>query len=95
MAITGHIVEAQNHIRMGLALQPEHSSTLHLLALILTAERQYKVALAVVENALEEYPDCLNLLYVKAHLELHEKGGEVSIKFNFFYFYSVLKYKKT
>lgn len=36
-------------------------------------------ALEVVENALEEYPDCLNLLYVKAHLELLEKGGEVAL----------------
>lgn len=92
MAITGHIAEAQNHIRMGLDLQPEHSSTLHLLALILTAERQYKVALAIVENALEEYPDCLNLLYVKAHLELHEKGGEVSFfyKCAILYEYSIL-----
>lgn len=78
LSITGQIAEAQTHIRVALDLQPEHSSTLHLLALILTAEQQYKLALSIVENALDEYPDCLNLLYVKAHLELHEKGGEVS-----------------
>ncbi|KAH1027438.1 tetratricopeptide repeat protein 7B isoform X1 [Dendroctonus ponderosae] len=79
LAITGQIIEAQTHIRVGLDLQPEHSSTLHLLALILTTEQQHKLALSIVENALDEYPDCLNLLYVKAHLELHEKGGEVAL----------------
>ncbi|KAJ8934346.1 hypothetical protein NQ314_013387 [Rhamnusium bicolor] len=79
LAITGHITEAQQHIRIGLDLQPEHSSTLHLLVLLLTAERQHKSALTVVENALEEYPDCLNLMYVKAYLELHERGGEKAL----------------
>ncbi|KAJ8973295.1 hypothetical protein NQ317_008171 [Molorchus minor] len=71
LAIKGNITEAQEHIKIGLELHPEHSSILHLLVLLLTAERQHKYALAVVENALEEYPDCLNLMYVKAYLELH------------------------
>uniref|UniRef100_V5IB36 Tetratricopeptide repeat protein n=1 Tax=Anoplophora glabripennis TaxID=217634 RepID=V5IB36_ANOGL len=79
LAIIGHITEAQQHIRIGLDLHPEHSSTLHLLVLLLTAERQHKCALTVVENALEEYPDCLNLMYVKAYLELHERGGEKAL----------------
>ncbi|XP_060524165.1 tetratricopeptide repeat protein 7B [Cylas formicarius] len=79
LAIRGQIAEAKRQIRIGLELQPEHSSTLHLLILILTAERHHKFALTVAENALEEYPDCLNLLYVKAHLELHEKGGEAAL----------------
>lgn len=79
LAICGHITEAQHHIRIGLNLNPEHSSSLHLLVLLLTAERQHTSAFIVVENALEEYPDCLNLLYVKAYLELHEKGGEVAL----------------
>ncbi|XP_074033304.1 tetratricopeptide repeat domain 7 isoform X2 [Leptinotarsa decemlineata] len=78
LAINGCICEAQQHIRLSLDLHPEHSTTLHLLVLLLTAERQHKNALVVVENALEEYPDCLNLMYVKAYLELHVKGGEVS-----------------
>lgn len=79
LAMCDQIAEAQQHVRLGLNLNPEHSSSLHLLVLLLTAERQYNSALIVVENALEEYPDCLNLLYVKARLELHEKGGEVAL----------------
>jgi tetratricopeptide (TPR) repeat protein len=76
LAVLGQISEAQNHVRISLDLRAENSSTLHLLVLLLTAEREHKNALAIVENALEEYPDCLNLMYVKAHLELHEDGGE-------------------
>ncbi|KAL1509001.1 hypothetical protein ABEB36_003810 [Hypothenemus hampei] len=79
LAINGQIIEAETHIKIGLELQPEHSSTLHLLALILTAKRQYKMALSVIDFALDEYPDCLNLLYVKAHLELHEKGAGTAL----------------
>lgn len=79
LALNGDITNAQHHVKIGLELNPEHSSLLHLFVLILTAERQYKHALTVVENALEEYPDCLNLMYVKAHLELHEKGGEKAL----------------
>lgn len=79
LAIKGEISKAQQHVRIGLDLQPESFSTLHLFVLILTAERQHKLALTIVDNALEEYPDCLNLMYLKAHLELHEQGGEVSV----------------
>lgn len=79
----GNIPEGQQHVCLGLDLQPEHSSSLHLLVLLLTAERQHGSALLVVENALEEYPDSLNLMYVKAYLDLHEKGGEVCKKGNF------------
>lgn len=77
LAIKGRIDEAQYHVQISCDLQPENSSMLHLFILILTAKRQHKFALSIVDNSLEEYPDCLNLMYVKAHLELHEQGGEV------------------
>lgn len=77
MAIKGQIDDAQHHVQISLDLQPENSSMLHLFILILTAKRQHKFALTIVEDSLEEYPDCLNLMYVKAHLELHEQGGDV------------------
>lgn len=79
LALCGHITEAQQHVQISFNLNPEHSSSWHLLVLLSTAEQQNNIALIVVENALEEYPDCLNLLYVKAHLELHEKGGDVAL----------------
>lgn len=84
-ALTGQITEALQHINVAWALQPENSSILHLLALLLSANSQHERALEVVDAALEEYPDCLNLMYVKAYLELHE-GGEVIIKSKTAYF---------
>ncbi|XP_028144686.1 tetratricopeptide repeat protein 7B [Diabrotica virgifera virgifera] len=79
LAILGNIPEAQQHVCVGLDLHPEHSTSLHLLVLLLTAQRQHSSALLVVENALEEYPDSLNLMYVKAYLDLHEFGGEKAL----------------
>ncbi|CAH1168197.1 unnamed protein product [Phyllotreta striolata] len=79
LALMRNIPEGQQHVCVGLDLQPEHSSSLHLLILLLTAERQHGNALLVVENALEEYPDSLNLVYVKAYLDLHEKGPEKAL----------------
>lgn len=81
LAFMGNISEALNYVRAGLVLKSESSSMLHLLTLLLSANMQHSEALEVVEAALEEYPDCLNLMYVKAHLELHEDDGEV------FFFY--------
>jgi hypothetical protein len=66
-----------NHVKMALNLRAEHVPSLHLLILLLSAQKQHAEALQLVEAALEEYPDNLNLLYVKAHLELQSQGGEV------------------
>ncbi|XP_057668469.1 tetratricopeptide repeat protein 7B [Diorhabda carinulata] len=79
LAVIGDIPEAQQHVRVSLDLHPDHSTSVHLLVLLLTAQRQHTNALLVVENALEEYPDSLNLMYVKAYLDLHEFGGEKAL----------------
>lgn len=70
--------EAMSHLKMALNLRAEHVPSLHLLILLLSAQKQHAEALQLVEAALEEYPDNLNLLYVKAHIELQSQGGEVS-----------------
>ncbi|XP_065170657.1 tetratricopeptide repeat protein 7B [Atheta coriaria] len=75
LAVTGKIPEALANVGAALNLQPENSSSLHLLGLLLSASGKHEEALQVIEAAIEEYPDSLNLMYVKAHLELHEKGG--------------------
>ncbi|KAL3279766.1 hypothetical protein HHI36_017274 [Cryptolaemus montrouzieri] len=79
LALTDQLSDAQYHVRMALDLNPEHSATLHLLVLLLSAEQEHKCALTIVDNALEEYPDCLNLMYLKAHLEVHEDGPEKAL----------------
>lgn len=70
-AMSYNIVDALFHVRVALSLRAEHASSLHLFALLLTANRRAKEALQVVEDAVDEFPDNLHLLHVKAHLELH------------------------
>lgn len=79
LAFQGEILEALHHVNVAWALHPEHSSILHLLTLLLSADSQHDKALDVVNVALEEFPDNLNLMYVKTHLELHEEGGEKAL----------------
>lgn len=78
-AINRQINEAMVHVKIALNLHAEHVPSLHLLTLLLSAHKQYAEALSLVETALDEYPDNLNLLYVKAHLELHSVGGEEAL----------------
>lgn len=67
------------HVKISLNLRAEHIPSLHLLALLLSAHKQYADALHLITTVLEEYPDNLNFLYVKAHLELHSVGGEEAL----------------
>lgn len=80
LAMNGRVSEALNYVRTAAALRSESSSaTLQLLALLFSANRQHSEALQLINAALQEYPDCLNLLYVRAHLELHEDCGETAL----------------
>lgn len=78
-AINYNIHEALVHIRIALSLRAEHANSLHLFALLLTANRKPKEALMVANDALEEFPDNLNLLHVKAHLELHLQNADTAL----------------
>lgn len=74
-------------MKIALSLRAEHIPSLHLLTLLLTAQKQYTEALHLIESILLEYPDNLNILYVKAHLQLHNNEAEealVTIKHMFF-----------
>lgn len=78
-AMNYNIIDALYHIRIALSLRAEHASSLHLFALLLTANRRPKEALLVVEDACDEFPDNLHLLHVKAYLELHLHDAETSL----------------
>lgn len=47
---------------MALHLRAEHIHSLHLLVLLLSAQKQHNEALQLIEAALEEYPDNLKLV---------------------------------
>lgn len=78
-AMNYNIIDALYHIRIALSLRAEHASSLHLFALLLTANRRPKEALMVVEDACDEFPDNLHLLHVKAYLELHMHDAETAL----------------
>ncbi|XP_076663255.1 tetratricopeptide repeat domain 7 isoform X2 [Andrena cerasifolii] len=78
-AINRQINDAMIHVKIALNLRAEHIPSLHLLVLLLSAHKQYSEALHLVNSILEEYPDNLNFLYVKAHLELRSIGGEQAL----------------
>ncbi|XP_055919182.1 tetratricopeptide repeat protein 7B [Eupeodes corollae] len=78
-ALINNISEALVHVRNALSLRTEHAPSLHLFSLLLTASKRPREALEVVENALNEFPDNLNLLHVKAHLQLYLEDAETSL----------------
>lgn len=61
-------------------MRTEHVPSLHLFALLLTANRRPREALAVVEDALDEFPQNLNLLHVKSHLQLYLYDIDASLE---------------
>uniref|UniRef100_A0A336KEE6 CSON015492 protein n=1 Tax=Culicoides sonorensis TaxID=179676 RepID=A0A336KEE6_CULSO len=75
-----NIPEALVHIRNALSMRAEHEHSLHLFALLLTANRKPKEALAVIQDALDEFPDNLHLLHLRAHLELYLEDVETALE---------------
>lgn len=72
------ISEAVLHVKAALNLYPEHLPSLHLMILLLTAQKQMKEAAELLDFALQEYPDSISLHFLKIHLELHLQNNEVS-----------------
>jgi len=58
---------------------PYHLPTLQLLVLLLSAQKAYGDGLSVVEETLEEFPEHLGFLQVKAVLEARVGGPEASL----------------
>ncbi|XP_014284960.1 tetratricopeptide repeat protein 7B isoform X1 [Halyomorpha halys] len=78
-ACNGQTAEAVSHVKSSLKLCPEHAPSLHLMLLLLTAQRQYSEAQSLLKTAISDFPDSLDLHYVKAHLELHIQGPEIAL----------------
>ncbi|KAI4804671.1 hypothetical protein KUCAC02_026290 [Chaenocephalus aceratus] len=65
--------------RQALQLQGDDVHSLHLLALLLSAQKHYHDALNIIEMALSEYPENFNLLYTKVKLESMCRGPEEAL----------------
>ncbi|XP_053884250.1 tetratricopeptide repeat protein 7B isoform X2 [Malaclemys terrapin pileata] len=57
LAISRQIPEALGYVRQALQLQGDDANSLHLLALLLSAQKHYHDALNIIDMALSEYPE--------------------------------------
>ncbi|XP_067681303.1 tetratricopeptide repeat protein 7B-like [Haliotis asinina] len=79
LAILRHIPEALNYVKLALKYRSDHIHSLHLLVLLLTAQKQLDEAMVLIHAALEEYPDNLSLLLTKSKLEEVMYGPEEAL----------------
>uniref|UniRef100_A0A8C5AJQ0 Tetratricopeptide repeat protein 7 N-terminal domain-containing protein n=1 Tax=Gadus morhua TaxID=8049 RepID=A0A8C5AJQ0_GADMO len=79
LAVSRQIPEALGYVRQALQLQGDDVHSLHLLALLLSAQKHYHDALNIIEMALSEYPENFNLLYTKVKLETLCRGPEEAL----------------
>uniref|UniRef100_A0AAQ4NQW7 Tetratricopeptide repeat protein 7 N-terminal domain-containing protein n=1 Tax=Gasterosteus aculeatus aculeatus TaxID=481459 RepID=A0AAQ4NQW7_GASAC len=79
LAVSRQIPEALGYVRQALQLQGDDVHSLHLLALLLSAQKHYHDALNIIEMALSEYPENFNLLYTKVKLESMCRGPEEAL----------------
>lgn len=61
---------------------PFHLPTLQLVVLLLSAQKSYSDGLAIVEETLDEYPEHLGFLQLKAALEEKILGPEVTFYYS-------------
>lgn len=78
-AINYNINEALAHVKVALSFRAEHAPSLQLFSLVLTACHRPNEALKIVEDALDDFPDNLHLMHIRAHLQLYLKGTEAAL----------------
>ncbi|XP_066484464.1 tetratricopeptide repeat protein 7B isoform X2 [Tiliqua scincoides] len=78
-AISRQIPEALGYVRQALQLQGDDANSLHLLALLLSAQKHYHDALNIIDMALSEYPENFILLFSKAKLESLCRGPDEAL----------------
>ena len=70
LAVSREFTLAMTEVQRALGLNAGHTSCLHLLSLVLTAQKKYVEALKVCEFALQKHPENFGLLECKAKLEV-------------------------
>ncbi|XP_072842670.1 tetratricopeptide repeat protein 7B isoform X9 [Pogona vitticeps] len=78
-AISRQIPEALGYVRQALQLQGDDANSLHLLALLLSAQKHYHDALNIIDMALSEYPENFILLFSKVKLECLCRGPDEAL----------------
>ncbi|KAM9316043.1 tetratricopeptide repeat protein 7A [Gastrophryne carolinensis] len=79
LGLVRQIPDAIQHLQEALKLQKDDLHCLHLLALLFSAQKQYKHATDVINMAISEYPENFSLLFTKTKLEWIHKGPEEAL----------------
>jgi tetratricopeptide (TPR) repeat protein len=78
-ACRGEIKLSLQEVSKALVLEPYHPDCLHLMALLLSAEKQFDKSLMIAKLATEEWPNNFSISFTKAHLEEITLGGEEAL----------------
>ncbi|XP_033368453.1 tetratricopeptide repeat protein 7A isoform X3 [Parus major] len=79
LALVRQISDAIDHLQEALQLCKDDMNSLHLLALLFSAQKHYQHALDVINMAVAEYPESFSLLFTKVKLEWIHKGPEEAL----------------
>ncbi|XP_023780319.1 tetratricopeptide repeat protein 7A-like, partial [Cyanistes caeruleus] len=79
LALVRQISDAIDHLQEALQLCKDDMNSLHLLALLFSAQKHYQHALDVINMAVAEYPESFSLLFTKVKLESIHKGPEEAL----------------
>ncbi|NXL82938.1 TTC7A protein, partial [Alectura lathami] len=79
LALVRQISDAIEHLQEALQLCKDDMNSLHLLALLFSAQKHYQHALEVINMAVAEYPESFSLLFTKVKLEWMHTGPEEAL----------------
>ncbi|NXC25496.1 TTC7A protein, partial [Campylorhamphus procurvoides] len=79
LALVRQISDAIDYLQEALQLCKDDMNSLHLLALLFSAQKHYQHALDVINMAVVEYPESFSLLFTKIKLEWIHKGPEEAL----------------
>ncbi|NXK59814.1 TTC7A protein, partial [Sylvietta virens] len=79
LALVRQISDAMDYLQEALQLCKDDMNSLHLLALLFSAQKHYQHALDVINMAVVEYPESFSLLFTKVKLEWIHKGPEEAL----------------
>ncbi|XP_050437574.1 tetratricopeptide repeat protein 7B [Adelges cooleyi] len=78
-ASIANVSEATVKVRQALTLNPEHTPSLQLAILLLSAQKKMNEAKSLLESSLEDFPDHIGLLFIRAKIELHSEASEIAL----------------
>lgn len=76
-ACMAKVPEATVKVRQALTLNPEHIPSLQLSILLLSAQKKINEAKVLLESSLDDFPDHIGLLFIRARIELQTEGSDV------------------